>query len=62
MVGIPPPPPTITIEPNSTFFLIDSIPRKSIGLGEGTTLRYPLPASSIIVESGLFFFASSKVL
>ena len=55
IIGIPPPPPVITIVPLSTFSLMALIPIKSIGFGEGTTFLYPLPESSTIVELGLFF-------
>ncbi len=62
IVGIPPPPPQITQFLASTDFLIPSIPMKLTGFGLGTTLRYPLPASSTIVEPGFAASAASLVV
>ncbi|CRH56885.1 Uncharacterised protein [Chlamydia trachomatis] len=58
-VGIPPPPPTITVAPELIAFFIWLIPTKLIGFGEATTFLNPRPASSTITLFGLATSASS---
>ncbi|MNH32871.1 hypothetical protein D3C79_933440 [compost metagenome] len=57
--AIPPPPAATTTKPPLINDLIASFSTISIGLGDGTTLRYPLPESSTKLHSGCSFFISS---
>ncbi len=50
--GMPPPPTAITVKPEFTRFLMASISIMLFGIGEGTTLLYPLPASMFITQPG----------
>ena len=49
ITGIPPPPQQIGITFYSTSALIASISTILFGYGEATTMRYPLPESSLTV-------------
>jgi hypothetical protein len=50
MTGMPPPPAQMMTFPLFTKVEITSFSSISIGSGEGTTLLYPLPASSKIIN------------
>ena len=63
MTGIPPPPQAITITSFKTNSLITFFSKISIGLGDGTTLLYPLPASSTKIKPfSLAILSASSLL
>lgn len=56
---MPPPPTAMITNPFSTEFFMASLSIISIGIGEGTTLIYPLPESLMIVQPFSFLNAGS---